>query len=573
MAKSIRSGLAQCWPFVSSSLFFAMGRSQHQTYPLLGKRITRSEEAWRHVLLASVASAALTACGGSGGDSPDVALPKACEPASLAQLNLGDAAILDATPVEAGSYTPPGSRSALPSLPAFCRIQAQASPSEDSLINFEVWLPSDGAWNGKLVATGNGGYSPALSYSDMAYALRQGYATLGGDTGHQTDDGNDMMWGVGHPEKIRDWGTRSIHAITQPSKMIVAELMGASPRRSYYLGCSTGGHQAYAQVQQYPEDFDGVIAGAPGNNRTSLNAEFLWRFLSNRESKENPAPILTREKATLISEAAVSACDSLDGVTDGVIDDPRMCTVPHFDVMSLQCTGAEGEDCLTTREVLAAQRIYQGPRNPRTGEQIYPGQVIGSESGWPGYWGGAEPVRADYWRYWAFNDPQWDWWSFDFDHQLETARERLGPLVDHNSPDIQAFKAYGAKLLVYHGWNDPVVVATDSIDYYERVKATQGSKAEVDSFMRLFMVPGMGHCAGGIGATNIRVTDSPRPHPEQDILAALDRWVEEGSAPDHLIASGKVGGADRTRPVCAYPKRAVYLGSGSTDSAENFACR
>lgn len=531
------------------------------------------------------AIAALAACGGSGNDSTppggpgDIASPKACAAESLAQLQLDGATILQAMPVAAGSYTPPGTQTPLANLPAFCRVQALARPSDDSLIHFEVWLPQEDVWNGKLVATGNGGYSPALSYGDMAYALRQGYATLGGDTGHQTDDPADMMWGVGHPEKIRDWGTRSIHAVTQPGKQIVAELAGQSPSRSYYLGCSTGGHQAYAQVQQYPEDFDGVIAGAPGNNRTSLNAEFLWRFLANRESRENPAPILTREIAAFITQEAVQACDHLDGVEDGVIDDPRLCTAPHFDVAALQCLGNDGEpgtegvQCLSAAQVAAAQKIYQGPRNPRTGEQIYPGQVVGSESGWPGYWGGAEPVRADYWRYWAFNDPQWDWWSFEFDRDLAVARDRLAPLVDHNSADIEPFRASGAKLLVYHGWNDPVVVATDSIDYYERVKAAQGSQAAVDSFMRLFMVPGMGHCGGGVGATNLRSADTANVDPERDLLAALDRWVEEGRAPDHLLASGQVNGEIRTRPVCAYPQRAVYRGSGSTDSAENFECQ
>lgn len=520
----------------------------------------------------AIACAALTACGGSGGGT-EAAAPKACDPAALAALQLDNATITAATPIAAGSYTPPGSSSALADLPAFCRVQASARPSSDSLIHFEVWLPNTSAWNGKLVATGNGGYSPALSYTDMAYALRQGYATLGGDTGHQSADPSDMLWGVGHPEKIRDWGTRSVHAITVPGKQIVKEMLGKAPRRAYYLGCSTGGHQAYAQVQQYPQDFDGVIAGAPGNNRTALNAEFLWRYLANRESRANPALILTPAKAALITRAAVTACDGLDGVVDGVIDDPRACTREHFDVASLQCTGADSDTCLTAAQVQAAYKIYQGPRNPRTQEQIYPGQVVGSESGWPSYWGGAEPVRADYWRYWAFNDPQWDWWSFDFDQDLATARERLGPLVDHVNPDISAFKAHGAKLLVYQGWNDPVVVATDTIAYYDQVKAAQGSQSAVDSFMRLFMVPGMGHCSGGVGATSIRSSDATAADPERDVLAALDRWVEEGRAPERLIASGKVNDVIRTRPLCPYPQRAVYVGTGSTDNADSFACR
>lgn len=425
------------------------------------------------------------------------------------------------------------------------------------------------------MATGNGGYSPALSYNDMAYALRQGYATMGGDTGHQSADPSDMRWGVDHPEKIVDWGSRSIHAITAPGKKILAELQGQEPRRSYYYGCSTGGHQAYAQVQRYPEDFDGVIAGAPGNNRTALNAEFLWRYLSNRTSRTDTTPLLTPAKAALIGSAAVAACDAIDGVADGVIDDPRACTTAHFNVASLQCKGADDGNCLTAAQVQAAQKIYQGPANPRTGEPIYPGQVVGSEAGWPGYWGGAEPVRADYWRLWVYNDPAWDWWSFDFDRDMVTAQERVGRLVDQNSTDLTKFKARGAKLLVYQGWNDPVVVGTDTIAYYDKVRAVQGSQAEMDSFFRLFMVPGMGHCSGGAGATSFGNAGLPPVvDADHDLLSALDRWVEKGTAPARIVASRVVGGeVTRTRPICAYPAKAVYNGTGSTDSAANFSCR
>jgi feruloyl esterase len=330
-------------------------------------------------------AAMLAACGGSGDSATG---PKACDGAALAGLKLDNAAIRSVQAVPAGGYVPPGSSTAIANLPAFCQVQAEASPSLDSLIRFEVWVPAASAWNGKLVATGNGGYSPALSYNDMAYALRQGYATLGGDTGHQSADPSDMRWGVDHPEKIVDWGSRSIHAITAPGKKILTELQGQEPRRSYYYGCSTGGHQAYAQVQRYPEDFDGVIAGAPGNNRTALNAEFLWRYLANRTSRTETTPLLTPAKAALISSAAVAACDAIDGVSDGVIDDPRACTTAHFNVASLQCKGGDDANCLTAAQVQAAQKIYQGPQNPRTGAQIYPGQVVGSEAGWPGYWGG-----------------------------------------------------------------------------------------------------------------------------------------------------------------------------------------
>lgn len=541
----------------------------------MGHPIPRSRRALQALLL-PLAAASLAACGGSDDDGgTPVATPLACDAASFAALKLDRATVLSATPVAAGSYTPPGTSTALAGLPAFCLVKGQATPTDDSLINFEAWIPAASGWNGKLVTTGNGGYSPALSYRDMAYALAQGYAAIGGDTGHQSADGNDMLWGVGHPEKISDWGSRSIHAITVPAKQVVATLQGQAARRAYYYGCSTGGHQAYAQTQRYPGDFDGVIAGAPGNNRTALNAEFLWRFLSNRRSAADPSLILTPAKAALITTAAVAACDTIDGVADGVIDDPRRCTADRFDVGALQCTGADAADCLTAEQVAAARRIYAGPANPRTGAAIYPGQVVGSESGWPGYWGGAEPVRTDYWRYWTFEDPQWNPWSFDFDRDLTFALAKVGSRVDQTSADLSAFKARGAKLLVFQGWSDPVVVATDTIAYYDRVKAAQGSQAEVDAFMRLFVVPGMGHCSGGPGATSFGNAGTPPVvDADHDLLSALDRWVEQGTAPARIVASRVVGGSVvRTRPVCAWPTQAVYGGSGSTDDAANFSCR
>ncbi|WP_312757275.1 tannase/feruloyl esterase family alpha/beta hydrolase [Pulveribacter sp.] len=522
-----------------------------------------------------VAAAVLSACGGSNGgmDAPGAALPKACEIASFGSLDLRGASIKLVEAVPSGSYQPAGSASALTDLPAFCRIEAHATPTSDSSINFEVWVPQAAAWNGKLVATGNGGYSPRLNYGDMAYAMRQGYAAIGGDSGHSTED---MLWGVGHPEKIKDWGTRSIHAITQPSKQLIAQLQGSEAKRSYYYGCSTGGHQGYAEIQHYPEDFDGVIAGAPGNNRTRLNVEFLHRFLSNRAPGTNSPVILSAAKARLITTAAVNACDALDGVTDGVMENPRACTSDIFNVESLQCQVGDAVDCLTPAEMDVARKIYAGPRNPRTNAQLYPGLPVGTESGWSAYWGNTEPVRADYWRLWTFNDPQWDWWTFDYDRDVQFADTVISPLVDQVNPDIAAFKARGGKAIVYQGWADPVVNTVDTIAYYEQVRRHQGSQAATDDFFRLFLVPGMGHCSGGTGTANFGNQGGPSPvlNAERDILMALDRWVEEDTAPDRLVATRMESGqAVRTRPLCPYPKQAVYSGTGSTDDADSFSCR
>jgi feruloyl esterase len=398
---------------------------------------------------------------------------------------------------------------------------------------------------------------------------------MGGDTGHQSADPNAMDWGAGHPEKIRDWGTRSIHAITVPGKAMLAHLQGKAASRAYYYGCSTGGHQAYAEVQQYPQDFDGVIAGAPGNNRVDLNAEFLWRYQANRVRGTN-TQILTPAKATLVTNRALAACDALDGVKDGVIADPRACTTSVFNVEALQCKGADAPDCLTADQVAATRKIYQGPRHPRTGQQIYPGQVVGSEAGWPTYWGGAAPVRAEFWSLWAFDNPSWNWWSFDWDRDLAAAHAKLSPLVDAVDPNINAFRDRGAKLIAFQGWNDPVVNAMDTIGYFEKVRAAQGSQSATDSFFRLFMAPGMGHCGGGTGPVVFgnQGIAAPQPSAANDLLMALDRWVERGVAPDSIVASKVASGAvTTTRPLCAYPKKAVYQGSGSTDDAGNFSCR
>lgn len=529
----------------------------------------------------ALASSMLVACGGGGSGAPAAppadapqAVAKACDPASFADLQLQGATVSSATPVAANSYQPAGRNTPIADLAAFCLVKGQARPTGDSLVNFEMWIP-DQDWNGKLVATGNGGYSPALSYNDMAYAMRQGYAVLGGDTGHQSADPNEMFWGVGHPEKIKDWGTRSINAITVPGKAILAHLEGKAARRAYYYGCSTGGHQGYAEVQQYPQDFDGVIAGAPGNNRVALNAEFLWRYHSNRVPNTDTR-ILTSAKASLITQRAIAACDGLDGVTDGVMTDPRACTTAVFNVDSLQCAGADAPDCLTTAQVTAAKAIYAGPKNPRTNAQIYPGQPVGTESGWPSYWGGTAPVRSDFWALWIFDNPQWDWWTFDYDRDMTFSLAKMGPLVDQNNADISAFKARGGKLITYQGWADPVVNPLDTIAYYEKVRTQQGSQQATDDFFRLFLAPGMGHCSGGTGPTVFGNggTQAPNATADNDLLKALDRWVEQGVAPDAMIASRvQAGAVTATRPVCAYPKKAVYSGSGSTSEAANFTCQ
>ena len=553
--------------------------------------------AWRQRRLAHLATAfatiaagtaSLTACGGGDDNNtpapapaPVAATPLACATASFADLTLDHATVDTVTAVPAGSYTPTGARSPLTGMPAFCKINGTTSSTADSLVHYELWVPDPTTWNGKLVVTGNGGYAPDANYSDMQHALQRGYATMVGDTGHTSED---LLFAIGHPQKIVDWGTSSVHDITVAGKAVLAHLQAAAASYSLYYGCSTGGHQAYAEVQRYPNDFDGVVAGDPGNNRVALNAEFMNRFLANHATNDNTTPILTAAKVRLVTAAAIAACDALDGVSDGVIGDPRVCTSDKFNAASLACApGADPSTCLSPTELGAVQKIYAGPLNQVTHVDVYPGPVVGSESGWSSYWGEAnsaapgtqEPTRADFWRYWVFDNPDWNWWTFDFNRDMTYAWAKVGPMVDQVNPDISAFKAHGGKLLTYQGWADPVVNPLDTIAYYNKVLALQGSQAAQDSFFRLFMAPGMGHCSGGVGPANFGNQGGPSPtvDPAHDVLAAMDQWVVKGIAPDSIIAS-KVSGTTttQTRPLCAYPKKAIYGGTGSTDDAANFTC-
>lgn len=507
---------------------------------------------------------------------------KRCTLSALSSAATENTSVRAVDALDAGAFTPPGTGAAFGQLPEFCRVQASVTTAKDSFVNFEVWVPRE--WNGKIVATGNGGYSNTPAYRDMAQALAQGYAAVGGDTGHQTPTPDDLLWGVGHLDRIIDWGSRSIHATSVSAKSIASVLGGEPPRRAYFYGCSTGGHQGYAEIQRYPQDFDGVIAGAPGNNRVRLTAGFLWQFLANHRPGDDANPVVPASKLPAITRAVVASCDANDGVKDGVVDDPRSCA---FDLTTLECRRDDGPDCLTPAQIAVLNKMYAGAKNSATGEQVYPGWPKSSEaltvtangmpaSGWQQYWGTTEPARANFWRYWVFDDPKWDWWSFDFDRHIAQADEKIGTLVDQVNADIGPFKSRGGKAIVYQGWQDPVANAIDTIAYYERVRSRQGSQQETDRFFRLFLVPGMGHCSGGTGTANFGNPNGPAPivDAEHDLLSALDAWVERGTPPDRIVASRVVGGATtRTRPLCPYPRHATYKGSGSTDDASNFVCR
>jgi feruloyl esterase len=483
-----------------------------------------------------------------------------CE--SLTSLRLPQVAITLAQTVTAGTFTPPATGPAsrpLADLPPFCRVAATLTPTADSDIKVEVWMPTSG-WTGRFVGVGNGGFGGVISYPAMASALRQSAATASTDTGHSSAGG---AFGMGHPEKITDWASRSTHLMTETAKSIVQAFYDARPRYSYFSGCSTGGHQGLSEAQRYPTDYDGILAGAHGANRTRLHASFLWTYAAARK---DPASTLPPAKLTFLHDAVMNACDTLDAVKDGILTNPSHC---RFDPASLRCKGSDQPGCLTAPQVETVQKVYGGMRNPRTNELLYPGWPLGSEATPGGIWTDmslAEPSFEDLFRYWVFEDPQWDWRTFDFDKHMQKTDAKLGATVNALSPDLSAFHARRGKLLMYHGVNDTRVSAIDSIDYYQKVLATlprhDARGAAGNDLVRLFLVPGMGHCGGGLGPTTF------------DGLGVLQDWVEKGVVPARIVGSHVENGkTTMTRPLCAYPEEAVYLGRGDTNDAANFACR
>ncbi len=456
--------------------------------------------------------------------------------------------------VVSGDLAIPGEAKPL-TLPIICRIAGVATPTSDSQIHFEVWLPEDGHWTGRLQVYGNAGYVGRIPYADLAKDIAKGNAVAGGDTGHVTTSmPEDLTFVVGHPEKLKDWGYRSIHEVTQSAKAIILAVAGKLPSYSYFFGCSTGGGQGLAEAQRYPADFNGIVAGAPGYNRTHINAGALWAFA---QLHTTPASFLPITKLDLVAKAVMNECDAKDGLKDDIIADPRAC---HFDPGVMLCKNGDQPDCLTAGQVATMRRIHGGTINPRTGALIYPPWPQGTEAGSaPALAGANLPPRVDFWRYWVFENADWKWQSFDFDKDMEFADKKVGPYVNNTNPDLDAFASRGGKLLLYQGWADPVGNAFDTINYFD---AVQHSTHDAGSATRLYMVPGMNHCRGGAGADSF------------DQEAAIQHWVEGGELPDRLVAAHREAGVARfTRPLCSFPLAAVYDGKGDPDAADSFTCK
>ena len=527
--------------------------------------------------------------------APNAAQAADCE--KLGALTLPNVEITSASPVAAGTFTGPsrGTRqgNSYENVPAFCRVAGITRPEPESRIGFEVWLPTPDAWSQRLHMVGNGGYGSNLYWAQLVTRVQRGDVVVATDTGHI---GSSLTFGIDNPVAIVDWGNRAAHASVVVAKDVVRAYYGRPQRWSYFSGSSTGGHQALMLAQRYPDDFDGIIAGAPGNNRTALNFQFMWNFLSNHRRGNNDAQIVPNSKLPMIRRAVVAACDADDGVNDGVVTEPLKC---GFDVGALVCRGAETADCLTAEQVATMRAIYQGPRNARTGEQLYPGLTLGSEGmggdetnpGWADFWANPdkpdEPQRADFFRYWVFKDANWNWWNFDWDKDVDTVQRVMAPAINATDPDISAFRARGGKLIMFMGWDDPVGSSVEAINYYDGVVARgkgaddAAKLADTQGFARLYMIPGMGHTAGGPGATHMstatRDSAPPVEDARHDMGLALYDWVEKGKAPETLIGthfasgSGTTGTVQFQRPLCVYPKVARYTG-GDTNSADSFRC-
>lgn len=475
--------------------------------------------------------------------------PASCDRLA-ASLKLPNTAVVSTKAVAGGRFAPSGG-AAIANLPPFCRVALTLTPSADSDIKSEVWLPLSG-WNGKYLQVGNGAWGGSINYEALADGLRRGYAVASTDTGHT---GTDASFAMGHPEKLADFGYRSVHETAVQGNATTAALYGSKPRFSYFNGCSGGGRQAFMEAQRFPDDFDGIIAVSPGYNRTDIAFQTLGMAQATHASAASFIPI---SKLPIIHQAALNKCDAADGLKDNLISDPVKC---DFDPGVLACKGADSARCLTAAQVTAARKIYAPVVDPKTGTQLAHGLEPGSELHWDVV-AGARPhdMYYDLLRFVVFQDPNWDFRTLDAGKHLELARRADNGILAATSTELQSFTQRGSKLFMVHGWEDQNIPPLGSVDYYNKLVGTMG-KDRVEAAVRLYMVPGMGHCGGGDGPNQF------------DMLAALEQWREHGDAPGEVLASKLEGeGVSRTRPLCPYPMVAKYKGTGSIDRAESFAC-
>jgi feruloyl esterase len=496
--------------------------------------------------------------------------------ASLKSLQLADTTISIAEPVTSGAVDIAETDAPLRDLPPFCRVAGEFHPTSDSKIRFEVWLPEQG-WNGRLLGVGNGGFAGSIGYRDLVGYLQRGFAVSATDAGHQAE-GTDASWAWQHPEKVKDFGWRAIHLTAERAKQILTAYYSKPADKAYFDACSDGGREALMEAQRFPEDYDGILAGAPANAWSTLLAGGAGAMQS---LMNDPAAYVPPRKLAALQRAALDACDSLDGVKDGVVGDPAQC---RFDPQALLCKSEDSSNCLTQPQINSVKMLYRGAADSQ-GKPIFPGFSMGDETGWkewvvgedPGASAGARFVR-NYFRYIATGDPTTNILTSSLDTLLRQSREKGAPDLDSTNPDLTRFAARGGKLILYHGWDDPAISPRNTVAYFESVQHAMG-ETKTESFVRLYMIPGMEHCIGGPGASSFgQFGVATAAGPKYGLFDSLIGWVEKGSPADNVIATKYGPGPDGkmkvsfTRPLCAWPKVARYKGSGDDNDAANFSC-
>jgi len=438
-------------------------------------------------------------------------------------------------------------------LPAFCRVAATLKPTPSSDIRMELWLPLTG-WNGHFRGASPNGLGGIINYNAMGVGLTDGFAVASTDTGHQ---GGDTAW-MQTPDKVTDFAGRAMHETTIAGKAITSAYYSTAPKYSYMIECGGGSAAALHEVQKYPSDYDGIVVGGHAAHLTRQIFGQLWLW---QATHPNGVAILPAPKLSVIHQAVLQKCDALDGVRDGLLENPTRCT---FDPKEIECRSGDGPNCLTAAQVSAAQKIYTGPVNPRTNERIWPPLYRGSELDWNFFSEADSPIGiATSALRLIKSDPAWDFRTspVDFDRDVALADRSDISRVNASNADISEYVRRGGKLILSGGWNNALVPAGAVLDYYNRVRSTIGV-GNTQRAVRLYMVPGMIECNGGPGTDTF------------DMISVMRRWVEGGQAPNEVPASRVENGkVVRTRPLCPYPQTAAYRGNGSTDDARNFVCR
>lgn len=476
-------------------------------------------------------------------------------PAPFVVIEHNEASIKAATSGTQSNSKPLDGSAAGKDLPAFCRVTLRVDPQ----IYIEVWLPKEN-WNQRFRGEGGGGYAGWVNYTGMADALRAGYATASTDTGHSFTMRGAFVMNADrsrNQQLLDDFAWRSLQEMALKAKTIIRSYYGTAPRYSYWKGCSTGGRQGLMAVQRFPEEYDGVLAGSPGINWDRLVPSTLWPHIVMQEEVGHPISIAKLESAT---KAATAACDREDGVIDGIVNDPRRC---NYDPSELVCSGTKTDpNCLSSSEANAIRRIWGGPRTV-SGAQIWFGLERGASLA---VLAGSQPfsMATDYFAYWIKRDPTFDWRKLsleEFEQGIKESVTEFNNVIGTDNPNLQGWKARGGKLIIWQDENDEIVSPRGTINYFEKLLAAHGAK-QVATFARLYMVPGSKHC----------VPDDQAPFPHE-IFDSLVEWVENGVAPNQLIASQRLqDGSLRTRPLCPYPKSAKWKGQKSSEDARNYTC-